>query len=271
MTDHGAEGKSGQVRTVWLSRAFVLLLLIVVFGELRGVEAPVRWGSVLFLAAVLFLRVWALAPAAFLIFYLYLGTAWIAKTALWKLPSAPFVWALFITVLSCWIFPPVRKEFGWFRRGELDQITWGAVGLVSGISAVIFVLWAFSTNYLGASTLLLRTYDSAPYWWLLLLGIPFFATINAFVEEMVYRGIFLAALEKTWKNLWLVLGLQALAFSAVHYASGFPSGKFGFVLAFGYAMALGKIKQRSEGMLAPFLTHAISDTMIGLLLLFLLH
>ena len=57
--------------------------------------------------------------------------------------------------------------------------------------------------------------------------------------------------------------LQAGAFAAVHFGVGFPNGLFGYAMVLVYGLALGLLRHRTKGMLAPYLAHVIADLTIG--------
>ena len=74
-----------------------------------------------------------------------------------------------------------------------------------------------------------------------------------------------------WEGLLRVLpaGLavnlvQAFFFGLVHY-HGFPHGFMGVLMAAIYGFAIGIIRQRSGGMLAPIVTHVFADITISAL------
>lgn len=89
-----------------------------------------------------------------------------------------------------------------------------------------------------------------------------FSTLNAFAEEVVYRGIFLeAALQARIIPIIAVL-LQASAFAAIHFQAGFPNGFAGYFMTFVYGTALGILRYETKGILAPFITHIMADLVI---------
>lgn len=250
----------------WVLLAF---LALVSGGILLEAYSAVRWGAGLFLAAVVIRRDWELLPAALLLFLLFQGNTWLPEK-LTSLPTAPFLIPFLLTVLFCLPFPWFRAAFAWLRKGEPDQVTWLLTGLTSLLSALALILWALWTDYLGIASQMLSTFREVPFWFMVLVAIPGFALLNAFAEEVVYRGVIQDALGKRFGNgLPLVLGAQASAFAAAHYASGFPNGKLGYLMTFAYALVLGYLRERSNGMLAPYVAHVAADLVIGLTLLLL--
>lgn len=250
----------------WL---LLLYLLLVSVGIMLEAYSAVRWGAVALLVAVLARREWELLPASLLLFLLFQGNSWMPDSVV-SLPTAPFLIPFLLTTLICLPFSWFRENFSWFRRGEPDQVSWLLTGLTSLLSALALILWALWTDYLGIASSMLSTFRQVPFWFMLLVGIPGFALLNAFAEEVVYRGVLQHALTKRFTNgIPLVLAGQASAFAAAHYASGFPNGKLGFLMTFVYAVMLGYLRERSNGMLAPYVAHVAADFVIGLTLLLL--
>jgi membrane protease YdiL (CAAX protease family) len=48
-----------------------------------------------------------------------------------------------------------------------------------------------------------------------------------------------------------------------------PERAVGYLMTFGYAMMLGYLRQRTKGILAPYIAHIIADTTIAGLLVYL--
>lgn len=249
-------------------------LLLVFLGVISGgilleAYALVRWSAVLFLALVVARREWDLFPVSLLLLLLFQGNHWLPGWIV-ELPTAAFLIPFSVTALVCFPFPRLRETFGWMRKGEPDQVSWLLIVLTSLVSAVALILWALWTNYLGIASSMLSTFRQVPFWFLLFVGIPGFALLNAFAEEVVYRGVLQEALGRRFENgMPLLLAAQASAFAAAHFAVGFPNGKVGYLMTFVYALMLGYLRERTRGMLAPYLTHVAADFVIGLTLLLL--
>jgi membrane protease YdiL (CAAX protease family) len=77
-------------------------------------------------------------------------------------------------------------------------------------------------------------FKEVPRWKLLSDGIPVFALINAFSEEVVYRGVLQEALLATIGETGLAVLLQADAFAIEHFASSFPNGYWGYAMVLVY-------------------------------------
>lgn len=245
-----------------------LVALISACAFLR-VFAPILWFVVLFLVFTVYQRKWTLVPCALLFFFMYQGDQWL-PARIYSLPTAPFLVPFVLMVLCCLPFPVLRGEFAWLRKGRPDQVSWLLVVLTSLISALALILWALWTDYLGIASTMLSTFRQVPLWFMLLVGIPGFALLNAFAEEVVYRGVLQQALENSFgEKQALILVSQASAFAAAHFMGGFPNGKLGYLMTFSYALMLGYLRDRSRGLLAPYVAHVAADYVIGITLLLL--
>jgi membrane protease YdiL (CAAX protease family) len=110
----------------------------------------------------------------------------------------------------------------------------GRVGLLSGIATVAIVV-------LSSSALVLFYILFHPDVYPLGAALPvqalggilvtgcIFAVLNATLEELVFRGVLLDALESQWESVWAVI-LTAGMFGFGHLA-GYPSGLVGVILA----------------------------------------
>jgi len=154
----------------------------------------------------------------------------------------------------------LRGAATWFRRGSLD---WSVAALGAGvvvISAVALLVWYGMTRPDLAD--LVQTF--VPDWslWLLLPGALLLALINAATEEAAYRGVVLAALDAAVGPGPVAVLLQAVAFGSLHLHGGFPRGTVGAALVFLYGLALGALRHKTGGLLAPWTVHVLTDLVI---------
>lgn len=112
------------------------------------------------------------------------------------------------------------------KLGQVSASIWVLVGLTGLISAGALLAWAVWTDNLGVGERMMASFAHVPLVALALLGIPLFAVLNAATEEAVFRGVF-------------------------HYEMGFPHGPVGYVMVFVYGLALGCLRMRTGGLLAP--------------------
>jgi hypothetical protein len=154
----------------------------------------------------------------------------------------------------------LRSAAAWFRRGSADRTAVALGAAVVAVSAVGLLSWYAILRPDLAD--LVRTF--VPNWplWLLLPGAMLLSLINAATEEAAYRGVVLEALDTALGPGPLAIVLQAAAFGALHFRGGFPRGAVGVALAFVYGLALGALRRRTGGLLAPWIVHVITDLVI---------
>jgi len=152
----------------------------------------------------------------------------------------------------------------WLRVGRLDRGVWLLISVSVCVSALALVIW-FALARPDYSELVGTLFPRLPVP-LLFVGVVGFSMINAAIEELIYRGVLLGALDAVLGGGLLPVVLQALAFGIVHIA-GFPRGLAGVGLATIYGLLMGAVRRRARGMLGPWLAHVVTDVVIGSILL----
>ncbi len=197
------------------------------------------------------------------------ATLLIALLMGWIASNAPLAWPLYLAIpLAAYAFAvrtvrPLRRTLAWWRLGRIDRITVGLMlGAVLVSSTALYVWLKWTHPYLGDLRGQLPDVGT-----LALLGTGLaFAIGNAVLEECVWRGVLLEALDAGLGRGATSVVIQALSFGAAHIA-GFPRGAWGVAMAAVYGLMLGAIRRRSSGMLAPIVTHVFADATIFALLL----
>lgn len=92
-----------------------------------------------------------------------------------------------------------------------------------------------------------------------------FSLINTAVEEAIFRGVLQEAAIAAF-GVPLGIALQAIVFGMLHLV-GVPSGAVGAVMAGGWGPALGLLRWRTRGIVAPYVAHVAADLTIVLMLL----
>ena len=156
------------------------------------------------------------------------------------------------------LVPPLRGSTRWVRRGRMDRSVLWLTLLTVAISSAGLLTWFFLMDPdLGRFARALPS--GGP---LVLLPIGFgFALLNAVLEESVYRGILLEALDSTIGRAWMPLLIQALVFGSVHFR-GVPDGWTGVTMATAYGLMLGVIRRQSRGMVGPIAAHVCADAVV---------
>lgn len=160
-------------------------------------------------------------------------------------------------IVSC--TPCLRKSVGWLRKGHMDLSVLQMVVAVITISAGALVAWIMLIKPDISRHLALM--PELPIWVYPFAGAGF-AVLNAAMEEIVFRGVIMDALDSALGATGFSVGMQAVPFAALHYLAGFPNGFWGFIMTLAYGVMLGIIRRLSRGLLAPFIAHIGADVTI---------
>lgn len=207
------------------------------------------------LATALWLRNWEAIHVA-LLSSLYLGVYCLpALGALWPLPLL-LILASYGTVLAC--VPRARRTVRFWHRGRLDRATLAWMVAFTAVAAAALVLWRYTAN--ADLTSYRRFVPSGIPAWAIFAGIVPFAVLNAFFEELIWRGVFWQACEAAF-GLAGALALSTLSFGLAHFR-GFPSGVLGVALASIYGLMMGVVRVRTKGLFWPWFAHVFADVVI---------
>jgi uncharacterized protein len=95
------------------------------------------------------------------------------------------------------------------------------------------------------------------YVWILV-----FVFANSFMEELIFRGIFLEKLNSLFKPVWSII-LTSVCFAATHLTANYsPNVLFFSGIVFVLGMICGYAMQYTRSIIAPILIHAGADLMI---------
>jgi membrane protease YdiL (CAAX protease family) len=179
------------------------------------------------------------------------------------LVTVPLFWPVFLLIplliyfFAVLVIPQLRRSICWLQTGRAVPATILATLAIVAVSSIALVgydqLFRPDLGNLRART---------PGWMLEnpILGGTVFALVNALLEEMIFRGILLDALDSQI-GIKGAIAAQALAFGLLH-KEGYPPGPMGICLATIYGVMLGWLRERSQGLLMPWATHIIADTII---------
>lgn len=159
--------------------------------------------------------------------------------------------------------PPLRHSSGWLRRGRLGSDILRLVLAAVVVSSVALVIWYMAVRPDLSRNL--RYMPQMPIWVFPFAGLAF-AMGNAALEEIIFRGIIMDALDSAFGPGRVAVALQAVPFAIFHYVAGFPRGGWGLLMTFVYGLMLGIIRRRARGMLAPWLAHMAADSTIFVIL-----
>jgi membrane protease YdiL (CAAX protease family) len=199
----------------------------------------------------------------------HLGVFWtlVAVAQLFGVRYSQFTFGFSIAAYAAivWSVPWLRGTVGWARRGTLGWDVRLLIAAVVATSSVGLIVWHQLTS--ADLSDISRDFipDVAP--WLLIIGALGFSMVNAMVEEVAYRGVMMHALDAAFGVGVVALVLQAVPFGIMHMTGGFPRGYVGVALATVYGLMMGLIRRRSQGMLAPWLAHVLTDAAIAAIVL----
>jgi membrane protease YdiL (CAAX protease family) len=157
---------------------------------------------------------------------------------------------------------------GWLRTGTINGKGWLFIFGTIFISCAALVTWVQVlspdlSRYKG-------TIPHLSLGLLLLYGIGF-CTFNAALEEIIWRGVMMEALDSAFgPGAWPVI-IQAISFAAAHYRNGFPNGMIGSEMVFVYGILLGMIRRESKGILGGWVAHVAADFTIYCLILYFIQ
>lgn len=157
----------------------------------------------------------------------------------------------------------LRISVLWIRRGAPDKTAIIVAAITSIMAGIALVLWYVLLK--PNLDIHLRHMQAIPIWLFPIAGIAF-AFGNATVEEFTFRGVIMQAIDSAIGPGFVSLFVQAWIFGAMHYLHGFPNGLWGVVMTVTYGVMLGWLRQRSRGMLTPWLAHACADIVIFIIL-----
>jgi len=172
---------------------------------------------------------------------------------------------IMLYALIVFVVPGLRRSVHWLKRGRLDAKVLRLIIATAFLSAVALVCWVvfFSPDIKQHIELV----PDLPFWAYPLAGVGF-AIFNAAMEEAVFRGIIMDALDSALGEGHISVGIQAVPFASFHYLAGFPNGVPGFIMVLIYGILLGAIRRLSKGILAPFVAHVVADITIFSILVF---
>jgi membrane protease YdiL (CAAX protease family) len=198
----------------------------------------------LFIACVALLVSAALSGAAHRAFGLILDTPWGLGMA--KLTESALVVAPLLLLVR---FSRIERRSLFLRRGDLKLgLSVGLATLAAGAAASVFLFDARGV--------------SIDRWVAMLPWLAIFVFANAFMEELLYRGLFLASYESLLGPRLANL-VTAIVFAAVHIQAGYTPFVPVFVaVTFLLALAWGRLMQRTGSLVGPVLFHAGADFVI---------
>ena len=256
-----------------LSRLSLWLLVAVVLASHAPLlEAPLVAAAVLFMCfalAAAFRQILALHTTLLFFLMAVTGLLPLEDTLFSTIPILSLIIPLALSFAIMSVRPHWRAAIAPLERGHTDLISNTLAAVTAIGSAAALLIWAGWTDNLGLGKAMMENALTAPFWLVVLVGLPVFAVFNAVTEEIVYRGVLQPALTKVGLPFVLTNVLQSAAFAALHYEMGFPNGAVGYGMVFVYGLFLGFLRMRTNGLALPIATHAIADLVIAYAMLWI--
>jgi membrane protease YdiL (CAAX protease family) len=235
------------------------LILLAVFSALgpgapRAAAATAAAGAVLAAIAAV-----SASPAAKRI------TAVTALLMLFALTGA--LWQIVMALAVGPLVLAGRRWPAWRATVRRGTVPWPATLATAAVTPVALVAWV-AWLHPDLRDVVEQYVPSLPTA-LLAAGAVLFVMVNAALEEAIWRGVFQDGLQ-TMMRPGAANVVQAVSFGILH-AHGVPRGGIGVVLAGVWAVMLGALRRRANGLLAPFIAHAVADATIAVIILALYH
>lgn len=256
---------AGERSRVPPSSVALVLALVAVLGIFPLVELRAAWVGLACVAVTLTIaaaraRAWSALHLGMLASFLLVILAAFGSAKLWPAPP------ILATVLYLFTAKRARSLGGlppWFERGRLDRSAWLLIAASIVVSSTALVVWfALARPDYGEVVAMFPRLPTLA----LFAGVVVFAILNAALEETIYRGVVMGALDASLGPGAMPVLLQAALFGILHI-HGFPRGLVGVGLATVYGLMMGVVRRRSGGMLAPWIAHVGTDVAIGSILL----
>ncbi len=254
-----AGSPSAATRPSCAARTLFLFVAVAPFLTVFFAATPWRWAP---LAPMVVAEVYLFCTARELwlhslfwpVFYLA-----IAAGLPWPLV---FVLPLLGYLALYWAWPRSRPSPTWLVRGRFTRAALGWTVPTIVLSSGALLGWVLLLR--PDLSDLVPMIPSGGLVVLVAAGLAF-SIFNAIWEEFILKGILWTGLERVFSRTWAVNVVQAILFGAIHYG-GFPRGPSGAAMAGLYGFAIGLIRSRSGGMLAPVVTHFFADATIFVIL-----
>lgn len=249
----------------------VLIILLVFFLQHLSlwIQVPAVITSIygVLLVTALFFR---LGPVLHLLLFIFLWRTlhFVLPEALTNTSAVYFAIVFLLSVPFVRFFPLTKDLLSWWKKGRVDGSSLLALLLISAVSAAALIAWGLWSDSLSEVENMLQVLKNIPSLVVLFLVLPVFALLNAFSEEMAFRGIFQEAALRSKIPLAGVILFQGSCFAAVHFEAGFPNGFVGYMMTLIYGSALGVLRHWTQGLLIPYLTHICADLVIFYFLYF---
>ena len=125
----------------------------------------------------------------FILYVLVLEVIWKFYPYISNVLLLPMLIAIIISSIIVLLFSTYQYWFSWLNFGVITSALWLLGVLTIIVSVVTLIIWAYWTNNLGSGELCISLIKGYSLTFIILVIIPLFAIVNAFMEELFFRGI----------------------------------------------------------------------------------
>ncbi len=169
---------------------------------------------------------------------------------LWLAPLVPY-----LLLVVC--VPPVRRSLSWLRLGHLSTAAVVAtLGIIVLTTSALLLFHATAQPDVRSYRAFLPLNALGG---VIVAGIVF-CTVNAVLEELVFRGVLFDAVRSQWGTWGTLIG-TAMLFGLGHL-HGYPPGPIGACLATVFGFGAGALRFWTGGLLLPIVAHMGADATI---------
>ena len=157
------------------------------------------------------------------------------------------------------LIAPLRRSMDWLRIGKWNRtatilaiavILLSVAGLIGWLHFAKPEMSGYAKTLPHVSPRLMPVYMGG------------FAVVNALLEEIVWRGVVMTALDAAFGAGVFSVVVQAAIFGMAHFHGGFPAGWSGASLAALFGLAMGLLRRYSKGLLVPWVAHSAADFVV---------
>jgi membrane protease YdiL (CAAX protease family) len=154
---------------------------------------------------------------------------------------------------------PLRQTMDWLRAGR-----WTLVGTILALAVILLSAGGLIGWFHFAKPDMSGYAKTLPHVSARILPLYMggFAVINALLEEIVWRGFVMTALDAAFGAGIFSVIVQAVIFGMAHFIRGFPAGWSGAGLAGLFGLAMGLMRRYTGGLMVPWIAHSAADFVV---------
>lgn len=167
--------------------------------------------------------------------------------------SALLVYAVLVVAIA-----PLRRSIDWLKLGLVPRRTWWALAAFMAVFALATAWYATRYHPPVNSHLVVGSTSRTQWLAVVLSG----AALNAFFEEVFWRGAMYGALLSVTGSSRTAFLLQAVHFGCAHFRGPFYSGWVGVFGTAAFGLLTGWLRRKTGGIVLPWLVHWLCDIVL---------